>query len=169
MKKFVSTMKKSTIVIVIIVIGVLIGTGILVFRERPLIPEGYTIEYSGGGFAYEYLTKFTWEAGKSLIEFNPDYPDSRGSQYLLIDTDELEAILKTAKCRASLDSFVNYFSGDLKYQFHVVLTNGDKTRHAQICLGANSYDTARRFNYKIQNASDLISALDAAASTERFQ
>ena len=91
--------------------------------ERPLIPEGYTIQYIGGSFVYEYddWNSFTWEKGRTLIEYNPDYPDYRGSQLLLIDSDELEAILKTTKCRASLKSFGNHFSGDVKYQFHVVL------------------------------------------------
>ena len=161
-------MKKWIIIIAIVLVLVLVGICIYVFIERPLIPEGYTIEYTGGG-SHGYLTNFTWEAGRSLIEYNPEYPDYRGSQYLLIDTDELEAILVTAKCRASLKSFSNYFSGDVKYQFHVVLINGDKVRHIQLCLGANSFDTARRINYSILNAKELISALDNATSAANYK
>ena len=160
-------MKKSTLIIALVIIAVLIGTGILIFTERPLIPKGYTIQYIGGSFVYEDSPPFTWEEGRTLIEYNPDYPDYRGSQLLLIDSDELEAILKTTKCRASLKSFGNHFSGDVKYQFHVVLENGDKTRHIQLYLGINSFDTARRLNYIIINDDDLISALDDAISTER--
>ena len=161
-------MKKSTLIIALVIIAVLIGSGIFMFMERPLIPEGYTIQYIGGGFVYENLTFFNWEEDRTLIEYNPDYPDYRGSQLLLIDSDELEAILKTTKCRASLKSFGNHFSGDVKYQFHVVLENGDKIRHIQLYLGINNFDTARRINYSILNAEDLISALDAATSTERI-
>jgi hypothetical protein len=164
-----TTMKKSILVIVLIIAMVLTGISIFIFRERPLIPEGYTIQYIGGSFVYEDSTSFDWEEGRTLIEYNPDYPDYRGSQFLLIDSKELEAILKTAKCRASLKSFGNHFSGAVKYQFHIVLENGDKIRHIQLYIGTNSFDNASRISYEILNAEEIISALDAAVSTNHIQ
>ena len=158
--------KKIILVIALIIIAALIGTGIFIFCERQLIPEGYTIEYTGGGVSHEYLTSFTWEEGRSMVEFNPDYPDSKGLQYLLIDTEELEAILKTARCRATFKQFDDYFSGDIKYQLLIVIRNGDDLRHVMLVLGTESFDTARKINYRIINADDIISALDSAASKE---
>ena len=159
-------MKKRVMIFVLIIVLVLAGLGIFIFREQPLIPEGYTIQYVGGSFVYEDSTSFTWEEGRTLIEYNPDYPDYRGSRFITIDSDELEAILKTAKCRASLKSLGHHFSGDVKYQFHVVLEKGDKVRHNQIYLGINNFDTQRRLNCIILDAEDLIAALDAVISTE---
>jgi len=160
-------MKKRILIFVLITVVVLAGICIFVFRERPLIPEGYTIQYISGSVVYEDSTLIAWEEGQTLIEYNPDYPDYRGSQLILIDSDELEAILKTTKCRASLQSFGNHFSGDVKYQFHVMLEKGNKIRHIQLYLGINSFDTARKINYIIINDDELISALDAAISAER--
>ena len=162
-------MKKRVLIIALIIGVVLAGTIIFIFRERPLIPEGYTIQSVSGSVVYEDTVSFAWETGQTLIEYNPEYPDTRGSQYILIDSDELEAILKTAKCRASLKSFGNHFSGDVKYQFHVVLENGSNIRHIQLYVGIDSFDTARRINYSILNAEALISALDAATSSQRVQ
>jgi hypothetical protein len=160
------------LLIALAVIVVSVGLGIFVFRERPLIPKGYTIAYSGGSShtngsrPNEYLTLYTWEAGSSLIEYNPEYPEYRGSQYLTIDTDELEAILKTAKYRVTSGSFNSYFSGDLKYLLVVVLNNGAKNRHLNIYLGKRNVVSIGTGNYEIQNAEDLIRAIDSAKSIE---
>jgi len=154
-------MKKRVLIIIFIVIVALVGTGMFIFREQPLIPEGYAIQYVGGDVVYEDSTQFTWEADQTIIEYNPDFPDYRGSQFLTIDSDELLAILKTAKCRASLKSFGNHFSGDIKYQFTVVLENGGKVRHLNIYLGLSSVVTVGGSNYEILKAEELISVLDA--------
>ena len=162
-------MKKRVLIVVLIIVVVLAGISIYIFREQPLIPDGYTIHHAGGSVVNVDSTSFTWEEYKTLINYNPDYPDYRSSQFLLIDSDELEEILKTAKCRASLKSFGNHFLGDVKYQFHVVLEKGDDFRHTLLYLGRNSFDTQRQLNHVILNAEDLILALDAAVSIEHVQ
>ena len=39
------------LVIAVVLVGVLAGAGVYVFRDQPLIPEGYTIERIGGGIS----------------------------------------------------------------------------------------------------------------------
>ena len=167
-------MKKRILIIIPIVIVILIGIYMFIFRERPLISEGYILERTGGSVNDGTSGReiISWEAGSTLIEYNPNYLNKNIHEYtqefLTVSTDELEVILKTAKCRLSLYNYEPYFTGDVKYKFHVVLLNGSRARHIQLYLGLNSWDSGRLINYSIQNAEDLIAALDAAASIEHF-
>jgi len=101
--------------IILIVAAVLVGVGVYVFRERPFVPEGYTVERVGGaltiddGTSAQPVTRY-WETGQTLLQYNSGYPNVDTQQYLTISTDELETMLKTANCRISLHNYTPFFS-----------------------------------------------------------
>jgi len=144
---------------------------VLVFIERPLIPEGYTIERVGTGIHdIDRLNPvdITLEPGRTFIQYNSRYPSWSTVEYMAIDTDELEAILKTARCRTSVSNYGNIRLAEVKYQFHITLINGNKIRHVMLYLGENCWDEGRRIHYDIQNGAEIIAALDTSQSLARI-
>ena len=107
------------------------------------------------------------DPGSSCIEYNPSCPDDHARSFLSIKTDELEEILKTARCRLSVSGVGHFFAGDVQYRVHVTLIKGEKVRHLQIYLGTDNWESGGRFNYAILNADELTTALDSAKSIER--
>jgi len=161
-------------IIVFVIVAVLAGTVVYVFLERPLVPEGYTIERVESGISIGDGTStgsayIDWGSGRTMLQYNAAYPNGYREEFLTISTDELETILKTAGCRMSVRNYAPFFQEDVKYQFVVQLVNGDKVRHLVLCLGKNSwYSNGGRICYDIQDAGELIAALDAAKTIEQI-
>ena len=57
-------MKKRVLIIALIIVVVLAGAIIFIFRERPLIPEGYTIQSVSGSVIYEDTVSIAWKQVK---------------------------------------------------------------------------------------------------------
>jgi len=158
-------------IIALAAIVLLVSIGILVFRERPLISDGYVIDEVHQVIIDDELatdiTRILLDPGSSHIEYNPSYPSDYERSFLSLDTIELEAILRTARCRLSFGGVGPYFTGDVKYRVFVTLVKGNSVRLLQLYLGTNNWESGGRFRYTILNADELITALDTAESIER--
>ena len=160
-------------IITFAVTGIIIGVCVLIFqatfREGPLVPGGYYFTDSTTVLTIDYgnsapLTIIEVERGRTLAEYNPDYPDDYSTAYISFCSDELLDILKTARIQRSFDSHAPFLSRDVQYTIHITVFNNNSFRRINLYLGKNSWAAVDGRNYIILNADELITALNFAQS-----
>jgi len=161
-------MKKK--LILLIAISILIGAGLFVFRERPLMPLGFSIARVE---RYISLRNVTLAPDRHPVEYNSGYPNAWNQVFLSISTDELEDILATARRRLSIRGTGVFSMADMQYVIYTLqFYDGETSMLMHLHLGTNSWasvgraDSFRRTNYRILNAEELMEALNSAKSME---